>query len=724
MPAVLVILALTSSWVSGKSVLIMRVNYEDRLEEVVTVAAVKQAMDDWVLPFYDSCSYGQDQVSYAVTDEIYTVGAAVKYNWPGGYAEIMGDVLPLVRESYNVSEYDIRMVVFPRLSAIPNSGLGNIGVVFMNGVFSPQIVAHELGHGYGLNFHANAWVSTDGEVFGEGSVVEYNDPYDLMGSGVSISQEFGPEIRRRLGWLPESAIDTVTESGIYRVFRFDHVDADLTKTMVLRLKNRGNEILEVSYRQSGEVTSGGLDGAMIYWKRGDKGTVLLDAQTPGVNPYDSVLPVGSMVTDERSGIGIRAISRGGSGAGQWLEVEIVMRPLPKVRVWGGGIGEHVLVPWALSKTGGLAAGDRHNLHLGFDGVVSSWGEESLLGDDPLRVPPGLGDVVKISTGAHFSMALTADGTITSWGYSGEQIQESFAALEGVIQIEAGNLHGLALLEDGTVRGFGSNESGQSTVPPGLDRVVAIAAGGTHNLALRGDGLVIGWGSNSFGKAEAPLDLEGVVAIAAGENHSAALLDSGEVVEWGFLSTEVSKPEGLNNVIGIEAGDDYTLALRRDGTVVVWGSNNSGQCEVPENLPPVQSIHGGLGYVMVLLGDLEAEEFSEWRIRHRLSIVDARIADPDGDGFSNLMEYALGLNPRLDDAVSRPWLEARGEQLIFGFSRPESVRGIRYMAQYSTDMENWQGRMTSKSEETGWVKEEVAISQGEGGGYFRLLIEEE
>ena len=81
-----------------------------------------------------------------------------------------------------------------------------------------------------------------------------------------------------------------------------------------------------------------------------------------------------------------------------------------------------------------------------------------------NVPPGLSNVVAVSGGNYFSVALKSDGTVTAWGL-------------------------------GT--------SGQTNVPAGLTNVVAISAGGNHTLALRADGTVAAWGYNTYGQVDCP-----------------------------------------------------------------------------------------------------------------------------------------------------------------------------------------------------------------------------
>lgn len=57
-------------------------------------------------------------------------------------------------------------------------------------------------------------------------------------------------------------------------------------------------------------------------------------------------------------------------------------------------------------------------------------------------------------------------------------------LDDIVAISSGMLHFLALRSNGTVVAVGDNSYSQSTVPPDLTDVIAIAAGLTHSLAGR------------------------------------------------------------------------------------------------------------------------------------------------------------------------------------------------------------------------------------------------
>ena len=226
------------------------------------------------------------------------------------------------------------------------------------------------------------------------------------------------------------------------------------------------------------------------------------------------------------------------------------------------------------------------------GTVIAWGRDY---QDAITVPPGLTDIVAISSYAYHNLALKSDGTVVGWGNNVFGQLDIPAGLTDVIAISAGGLHCLALKSDGTVVGWGDNRYGETTIPSGLTGVIAISAGNYHNLALKADGTVVGWGENTLGQATIPEGLSGITAVSAGGMHSLALKSDGTVIVWGSNGFgQLNVPPGLTGVIAISAGFIHNLALKSDGTVVAWGNNSYGQGSTPADLTGVVSIVAG-GY---------------------------------------------------------------------------------------------------------------------------------
>jgi alpha-tubulin suppressor-like RCC1 family protein len=241
-----------------------------------------------------------------------------------------------------------------------------------------------------------------------------------------------------------------------------------------------------------------------------------------------------------------------------------------------------LVP--LTNVVAISAGGDHSLALRADGIVWSCGNNlhgqtglgtGLIDTHAARPVPGIDDVIAISSGAAYNMALKSDGTVWAWGW---------------------NTNGQ--LGDGTV----GIERHTPTQVVGLTNVIAIAATvtGWHSLAVKADGTVWAWGRNDRGQLgdgtttdrHSPVQvsgLAGIRAVAAGSFHSVALKADGTVWAWGDnghgqlgdgtlleRDTPVQVPS-FAGVAVVTTGMTHTVVLKSDGTAWSWGGNGlSGQ----------------------------------------------------------------------------------------------------------------------------------------------------
>jgi len=106
------------------------------------------------------------------------------------------------------------------------------------------------------------------------------------------------------------------------------------------------------------------------------------------------------------------------------------------------------------------------------------------------------------------------------------------------------------------------------------------------------------------------------------------------------------------------------------------------------------------------------EIGDWRTQHFGSNQNsgdaATMADPDGDGLKNAVEFAFGLDPRKSDATKLPSARLASNltydpfpdgqppaggtpeptHLTSSFIEPPGITGVTYGAQYSADLVAW------------------------------------
>ena len=379
---------------------------------------------------------------------------------------------------------------------------------------------------------------------------------------------------------------------------------------------------------------------------------------------------------------------------------------------------------------------------------------------------------------HFTAAV-ADSQVYVWGTNvyGLVGTSTFTPSPSVIsvigpavKVAAGEGHILALRADGSVWSWGKNDRGQlgrgnttnSASPqpiPGISNAVDIAAGGTVSYILLADGSLYYCGIRSRYRhvdyTVAPLFfdvdvsmvqttpallLNGVLRIRmSGAEQAQAIGNDGSLWSWGaswlngHQSIDLSAPSwtpkpvvGLAGVLEASSNLSSAVALLADGSVWCWGLGyygNIGDGEAWADRPVEVVGFGSASSTLSTLGT--ADTTNSWLLQNYsvAELLNASLvgdtADPDGDELPNLLEYALGLNPRVHTTNGLPTLRldtlvpdaqssasnANGIQLFtipttdltggkrylaYTVNRHEGIRqDLDYIVEVSQDLVNWQ-----------------------------------
>ena len=346
-------------------------------------------------------------------------------------------------------------------------------------------------------------------------------------------------------------------------------------------------------------------------------------------------------------------------------------------------------------------------------------------------------VIAISAAGNHTMALASDGTVYTWGLnaSGQlgnnstlnqavpvavNVTSGMSALNGrtITAISAGGAHCLVLASDGTVYTWGRNLEGQlgnpsvsiqSSLPVAVNvaaggsslsgkTVTRIAAGVVHNMVLTSDGSLSSWGDNFYGElgnnTKLPSTLPALVNVASGVSSLAGKTVSNIAIS-GFVSLALTSEPQLSlwgsaepGTLGNNSTVDSPVPVPVDQTnglsalygqsVIAMASGGTSSHVLVVALPQIPPIYDFTAFQNAYFSP---DEISA-------GLITGPFADADGDGRVNLVEFALGSDPRAANTAASTLVQ-EGGAWVFRFTRPTGgASGVTYVVERSTDFVTW------------------------------------
>lgn len=358
--------AVTAGWTVGqKTVLWIRAEFPDDPGSPATDDQINASMSV-VSSFYQDVSHATcsfqttilpGTVKLTTTKTTYSADAT-------SYVSLRTDAVQLARNydaanggtgQYNPDKYDRYIVVFKTVSGYSWAGISAVGGTgcCLNGAVNAALAAHELGHNHGLR-HSHGWAPLTNSPIGSGTHMEYGDAFDDMGAGQNNASEghFNTIQKYNLGYLTDTSVQTVTQSGVYRLFRHDDRNATGIQALKIASSWTGTNYW-FEYRHAAPYPAflapfEGTpelprlqNGIEVHWDHGPSfttgpGTYLLDmtpTTTSGVptpTDYnmpnhlldDSALALGESFNDPAISMTVTPIKVGGTAPNEWIDVYV------------------------------------------------------------------------------------------------------------------------------------------------------------------------------------------------------------------------------------------------------------------------------------------------------------------------------------------------------------------------------------------------------------------
>ena len=271
-----------------------------------------------------------------------------------------------------------------------------------------------------------------------------------------------------------------------------------------------------------------------------------------------------------------------------------------------------------------------------------------------------------------AVGVTPAGELRTWGRNASTSNAPTDA--GYRYASVGYSFGIGLKEDGTLRHWGDNSYGQAVFPAGTFK--EISCGDWTVAAIRSDGSLAIWGSVSLWGLALPPEGSDYVRVASGNWHHLAIRSGGLVRAWGFNDTGACDvPQDLA-ARAVAAGWQFSFAARSDGSLTWWGTDHQramdGMPREGNFIDVAFNVHEGTGGGIGLRSDgsvvrwpgpnVAAGTYAR-AITTGFMLVDS---DCNGDGIGDLLQIEQGMVSDLNANRVPDTCECLGDLYLDGF----------------------------------------------------------